>query len=359
MSQRRIFSHSTGPERNRVRPISKRVAKVHNVARGEYALAAFRLKRWFNLDEAIVRQWLAGTGLPLTDDGFIKVEATLQAEGCEGVFATGDVMNFGPRALPKSGVYSVRSGPVLCENIRRAIMRRPLIPHKPQRDAMYLVSAGPGYAVGARGSWTFGGKLVWWWKTRIDSKFMAQYNNLPELSTPWEDVRLPPLDRNTLRELPADAMRCGGGAAKIAASVLSRALARIAPVERPEVLAGLAARDDAALIDNGGDTLTAQTVDYFRAMIDDPFLFGKIAANHALGDIYAMGGVPQTAMAIATLPFGIEAKTEADLTALLIGANEVLAEANCALTGGHTSEGAELALGLRHYRRRAAQSGAG
>ena len=112
------------------------------------------------------------------------------------------------------------------------------------------------------------------------------------------------------------------------------------------VVAGLDAPDDAALVDIGGDRLSVQTVDYFRAIVDDPYLFGKIAANHALGDVYAMGGEPQSALAIATVPFGLEAKVEADLSAMMIGANEVLCEAGCALVGGHTSEGAELALGF-------------
>ena len=156
----------------------------------------------------------------------------------------------------------------------------------------------------------------------------------------------PIADRAALKEISAIAMRCGGCGAKVGATVLSRALGGVTPAERADVLVGLDSPDDAAVVDTGGPLLSVQTVDYFRAMIDDPYLFGKIAANHALGDVYAMGGTPQTALAIATVPYGIEAKVEADLAMMMTGANEVLREANCALAGGHTSEGAELALGF-------------
>jgi len=128
--------------------------------------------------------------------------------------------------------------------------------------------------------------------------------------------------------------------------VLSRALASIEPAARADVVVGLDAPDDAALVDVGGNELSLQTVDYFRAIVDDPYTLGKIAANHSLGDVYAMGGEPQTALAIATVPYGLESKVEADLSAMMAGANEVLREAGCALVGGHTSEGAELALGF-------------
>jgi selenide,water dikinase len=128
--------------------------------------------------------------------------------------------------------------------------------------------------------------------------------------------------------------------------VLTRALDGIEPAARADVVVGLDAPDDAALVDVGGDRLSLQTVDYFRAIVDDPYVFGKIAATHSLGDVYAMGGEPQTALAIATVPYGLEAKVEADLSAMMAGANEVLKEAGCALVGGHTSEGAELALGF-------------
>jgi len=141
-------------------------------------------------------------------------------------------------------------------------------------------------------------------------------------------------------------MRCGGCGAKVGATVLTRALGTVEPVARDDVVVGLDAPDDAAVVDMGGKQLSVHTVDYFRAIVDDPYMFGKIAANHALGDIYAMGAEPQTALAIATVPYGIETKVEADLSQMMAGANDILRDARCALVGGHTSEGAELSLGF-------------
>jgi selenide,water dikinase len=290
--------------------------------------------------------WLAQTGLALDDKGFIAVDSMLRARGCEEVFAAGDTMAFPARALPKSGVYAVRAGPALAENIRRTLTGRPLRPFRPQREAMYLVSTGERYAFGTRNGLVFKGAWVWRWKDWIDRRFMRKFNEPPEMAQVDRTAASPLADKAAIKEISAVAMRCGGCGAKVGATVLSRALARIEPAPRADVIVGLQAPDDAALVDTGGEKLSIQTVDYFRAFIDDPYLFGKIFANHALGDVYAMGGEPQSALAIATMPYGIEAKVEADLSAMMAGANDVLRDARCALVGGHTSEGAELSLGF-------------
>ena len=156
-----------------------------------------------------------------------------------------------------------------------------------------------------------------------------------------------PLDEpEKTQAVSAIAMRCGGCGAKVGATVLARALARVHPLQHEDVLIGLQAPDDAAVVRVPPGKAIVQTVDFFRAFIDDPWLFGRIAANHALGDIFAMGAAAQTATAIATVPPGLEPKVEDSIFQMLAGAVSVLNEAGCALVGGHTGEGAELALGF-------------
>lgn len=295
--------------------------------------------------QAAPASWVAKTGLPVDAGGFLQVDDTLRVSGRDDVFAAGDTIAFASRALPKSGVYAVRAGPVLADNLRRTLTGMSLRPFRAQRDALYLVSTGERHAIGTRNGLTFEGARVWRWKDWIDRRFMNRFNALPDMRVSIPQAS-PLADRAAIRETSAIAMRCRGCGAKVGATTLSRVLGGLEPAARDDVIVGLDASDDAAIVDTGGERLSVQTVDYFPAIVDDPYVFGKIAANHSLGDIYAMGAEPQTALAIATVPYGLEAKVEADFTAMMNGANGVLREAGCALVGGHTGEGAELALGF-------------
>src|SRR5215471_717716 len=273
---------------------------------------AVALNEMFWTTRAAPANWLADTGLALDPEGFIRVSETLQSVPHPDVFAAGDIAAIEGHAPPKSGVYAVRSGPPLAGNLRRMLMGRPLQRYKPQREALYLISTGERYALGARNGFTFEGAWVWTLKDFIDRRFMAKFNELPQMPLPAAGAPPPIADAAAIKEISAMAMRCGGCGAKVGANILTRALGAVEPAPRDDVVVGLDAPDDAAVVDTGGKRLSVHTVDYFRAIVDDPYTFGKITANHALGDIYAMGAEPQTALAIATVPYGIEAKVEAD-----------------------------------------------
>ena len=323
-----------------------RVTDINGSSVSIAGAAPIDLDEVFWATQARPADWLTNTGLALDGSGFVEVRDTLQSISHPGIFAVGDIASMTGRDLPKSGVYAVRQGPFLAENLRRSLAGRSMRRYRPQSDALYLVSTGDRYAVGARNGMSFEGKWVWRWKDRIDRKFMTKFNQLPDM--PEIAAKMPSgLSGVDLpQEMLASGMRCGGCGAKVGADVLSRALAQIRPVDRSDVVLGLDAPDDAALVDTGGGQHSVRTVDYFRSFVDDPYTFGRIAAIHALGDIHAMGAKPQTALAIATVPFGIESKTEIDLLDMMTGANEVLSAEDCAIIGGHTGEGAELALGF-------------
>ncbi|MCC5811117.1 MAG: selenide, water dikinase SelD [Ectothiorhodospiraceae bacterium] len=283
--------------------------------------------------------WLRRTGLQLDDAGFIQVGDTLQSLSDPRIFAAGDTASMINHPREKAGVFAVRQGKALAENLRRVALDQPPSRYRPQRQWLALISTGDRHAVASRGRIGFHGDWVWRWKDRIDRAFMRSFSEFPPMA---------PNGRTPASSGPAAfaEMRCGGCGAKVESETLSRVLRVLRPIQRDDVALGLQAPDDAAVTRVPADRAAVQTVDFFRAFIHDPFVFGKITANHALGDIDAMGAEPQSALAIATVPYGPPEKTEDTLLQMMAGAVEILNEADCALIGGHSGEAAELALGF-------------
>ncbi|KAM3568902.1 hypothetical protein VYU27_008989 [Nannochloropsis oceanica] len=326
--------------------------------------------------------WLQDTGLALDEKGFVAVDDHLQSISHPSVFAGGDICSMVRHPRPKAGVFAVRAGPPLLENIKRALRGERLVRYTPQSTFLSLISTGDTHAVASKGHYlALEGAWLWALKDWIDRKFMRMYQDLPPMPPPGGLFPPPsssffstslfaslsssfsssaaarhsspddnPASSSSSSSLYSHPMRCGGCGSKVGASILSRVLAKLdLPLShREDILMGVG--DDAAvLLPPAPPILQVQTLDFFRAFSPrfDPFIFGQIAANHALSDCHAMNAQPRTALALVVVPLAAtENITEALLVQLLAGAAQVLNAAGCALVGGHTSEGSELSLGF-------------
>jgi len=121
--------------------------------------------------------WLADSGLALDDTGFLRVGATLQSASHANVFAAGDLIVRDDAPHPRSGVYAVRAGPVLAENLRRFAGGGTLTTYKPQRHSLNLLALGDGRAIASWGSLSMQGRLMGAWKNHIDRAFVARHRN--------------------------------------------------------------------------------------------------------------------------------------------------------------------------------------
>jgi selenide,water dikinase len=285
---------------------------------------------------------LAASDLPRDARGFLRVGSTLEVVGCEGLFAAGDCAALDDAPwLPRAGVYAVREGPVLDANLRARLSGRRLRRYRPQRDFLALLNLGEGSAVGSKWGAAFGGRWVWHWKDRIDRRFMRRFRVLDAEGAPAAHFPGP-------ESMGGDEeMVCGGCAAKLGASELGDALARLGtPAGDASVRLGLEAPDDAALLDlPRGDRLLA-TIDAFRAFTDDPWLVGRVAAVNAASDVLATGGRPRHALALVTVPEEDPRRAEETLYQVLAGIRAGLEPLGTALVGGHTTKGPELFVGL-------------
>ena len=293
------------------------------------AVIAFDELFWCTSAEA--EPWLSAAGLACDGAGFLLVRDTLQLLHHDHLFAVGDVATQVAHPRPKAGVYAVRQAPVLARNLAAYLQQQPLRGHVPQRRYLSMLSLGGRSAVAERGLFRASGSWVWRWKNHIDTRFMKQFVNLPRR------MPEPPREKSP--------MQCGGCGAKLPADPLREVLAELSS-NFPGIVDLQLLAEDAAAVALPPQADLFQSVDVLRELIDDPWLMGRLAMLHALGDLHAMGALPHSVLAHVTLPYARPGIQAADLYQILAGAVHELSREGARLIGGHTLEGPELAVGF-------------
>lgn len=132
----------------------------------------------FVVTQASAPSWFASTGLQRDEGGFIAVGPTLQSLNDPSVFAAGDCAALVENPREKAGVYAVREGPPLAENLRRLAHGESPKPWRPQSRHLALISTGERYAIASRGPFKLEGAWLWTLKDWIDRRWMDQYKRL-------------------------------------------------------------------------------------------------------------------------------------------------------------------------------------
>lgn len=137
--------------------------------------------------------------------------------------------------------------------------------------------------------------------------------------------------------------KSGGCTAKLGPGVLEHVLSRLPKKKDDNLLIGFDHADDAAVYRLSDDLAVVQTLDFFPPMVEDPYIFGQIAAANALSDIYAMGGTVKTALNIVCFPEKMDLNI---LGEILLGGNSKVQEAGGTLAGGHSIADEDVKYGL-------------
>ena len=135
-----------------------------------------------------------------------------------------------------------------------------------------------------------------------------------------------------------------GCASKIDQAFLKQVLKNLPAIDDPRVLVGVPAGDDAGIYDMGNGKALVQTVDVFTPSVDDPYMFGQVAAANSVSDIYAMGGTPLTALSVIGFP--VRKVPDNVMYEILCGGIDKMKEAGVAIIGGHSIDDGEIKAGF-------------
>ena len=239
--------------------------------------------RTFWVTNASAPPWLTNSGLSLTADGFVATKDTLQTCSHANIFAAGDVATMVNHPRPKAGVFAVRQGPPLYNNLRRYVTGRSLKTFRPQKRYLNIIDTDPQTSIASWGPFAIHARWCRQWKDHIDRKFMSLFSDFPAMESAKNKAIQPDrglkkhglakssppksLQLSSSMAPPLPTMHCAGCGSKVSSKVLTRALARVKADSpgnadwpyRHNIYAGLDTPDDAAIVQIPNGKLSVHT----------------------------------------------------------------------------------------------------
>lgn len=305
--------------------------KGNNFINSDYLIMPFDILIWAT--GAAPPDLLLNSNIPKNKDGFASVNTFLQSTGHENLFFSGDCCHF-ERPLPKAGVYAVRQGPVLFENLKRIATRKKLHPYKPQKDFLQLVNLGNGKAIAQKFGFAGKGPIFWKLKNCIDKKFISEFqvlNTKAQLTEKFKTMSLQTMN-----------MPCGGCASKLSAKSLYKILQNtkkedvaISPLDKNLL-------SNAHLKEPTRKLSLVSNIDGFKPFHKDLFFVAQVAALNALSDFWAKGLTPIQGLASIHL----EETQVSELSWIMEGIKNIFSQHSVHFAGGHTTVGSETLLNI-------------
>ena len=293
---------------------------------------------YLNIDKSILStnamapKWIEKSDIKLNKDNFIVVNDAFQTNH-KFIFAAGDIVDFNKENLKKAGVFAVRSGKPLAKSIRNYISNEKNFAYKFNKNYLALIGLSNGLAIATKYNFSYSTKLNFYLKKYIDQRFIKKFNELNNnqiskikkifIGYIYKTFKI----NNIYEHDETNQMQCRGCAAKVPYNALQNTLSKKI----------ITTSEDATPINTYPNLF--QSVDMINAIISDPFILGKIAANHAISDIVSVNSNIISAMMILQLPLSKSIINSRDLEQVTNGANQIFEFYNCFINGGHTMIG--------------------
>ncbi len=269
-------------------------------------------------------EWLRNSGLPVNSSGRIFTNKKLQVEENSNIFAVGDCGTIRNFYRPPSGTWAVKAASPLARNLERINTKIKIINWQPQQFSLQLLGINIEFkkniGIAFWGPIIFGPlPLIWKLKQFLDKSFMHKFNS---------DLKMFKSEINNVQN-----MECRGCAAKLAAQPLRKALekSRLSNLNNePE--------DSSIISSENVEENIIQSVDGFPALLSDPWLNARLTALHASSDLWACGGLVNSAQSVITLPSVSPDLQQELLSQCILGLQSALLPQGAKLVGGHTLE---------------------